>query len=216
MKKREKRRFLRPNRKNVVSLTTKMIIPHYGTDCKSYVEESIEILNREWCCPCCGCRAWIHCSYLRNVIEINPENGLKTTEKITIIRVKCNSKECGKTHALIPDFLCPKKRYKSEEITESIEIYEEKGNIKEVKTTAEESTVRRWIKQYLFKISIIILELEKILIREEEKQVSLLDSAFTGMKRIKIILDKFRNIKNSSKIGFINQKLSSNGLKIFI
>jgi len=171
----------------------------------------------EWVCPVCQSRAHIHGTYIRKVIEINLEGSiLETVVEITIARVKCTSEECGKTHAIIPDFLCPNKRYKSEEISESIEIYEETGSIEEVKTSAEESTIRRWIKQYSSKIDMIVTALERIIIGEKGKQVSLIDYAVKGMKRLKIIRDKFDEMKNSSIIGFVNQILSSNGLKIFL
>jgi hypothetical protein len=91
-----------------------------------------------------------------------------------------------------------------------------KGNVKEVETTAEESTVRRWIKQYLSKIEKIIAAIEKILLKEHVEQVSLIDFEVKGMSRLKIIIDKFQEIKNSCKIGFLNQILSSNGLNIFL
>ncbi len=138
-----------------------MIITYIGKDCKSYREEIKEIYKKEWICPECHKRAYIHCKYIRKVIEIN---GVEVIEEIKIVRIKCSSKECNKTHSILPDFLCPNKRYKAEDIAETIEIYEEEGNIKEVKTSAEESTVWRWIKVYKKKIETIHSELEKILL----------------------------------------------------
>jgi len=194
-----------------------MIITYLGKDCKSYETEKWKTYDTKWLCPECQGRAHIHCSYARKVIELNLEGTeLETVKEISIVRIKCISEECGKTHAIIPDFLCPKKKYKAEEIEETIEIYEVKGNIKEVKTTAEESTVRRWIKQYLSKIEKIIAAIEKILLKEHGEQVSLIDFEVKGISRLKIIIDKFQDIKNSCKIGFLNQILSSNGLKIFL
>jgi hypothetical protein len=194
-----------------------MIITYLGKDCKSYEREKWKTYDREWLCPECHGRAHIHCSYTRKVIELKSgEMDFETVKEIRIVRIKCISEDCGKTHAIIPDFLCPKKRYKAEDIEETIEIYEVKGNVKEVETTAEESTVRRWIKQYLSKIEKIIAAIEKILLKEHVEQVSLIDFEVKGMSRLKIIIDKFQEIKNSCKIGFLNQILSSNGLNIFL
>ena len=194
-----------------------MIIAYIGTDCKSYEEESPKIYQTEWLCKDCQCRAHIHCTYVRKVIEKNIDGKEKVTvEEIIIVRVKCTSESCGKTHAIIPDFLCPYKRYKAEEIAEAIELYEETGSIEESNTSADESTISRWIGQYLSKIDVITTALERIIFKENDKQVSLIDYAVKGMKRIKIIIGKYKNLVHSSIIGFINQILSSNGLKIFL
>jgi hypothetical protein len=190
-----------------------MIITYIGKDCKSYREEIKEIYKKEWICPECHKRAYIHCKYIRKVIEIN---GVEVIEEIKIVRIKCSSKECNKTHSILPDFLCPNKRYKAEDIAETIEIYEEEGNIKEVKTSAEESTVWRWIKVYKKKIETIHSELEKILLREYFKHMSLLDYELKGIKRIRGIVNKMQEIKSSNLIGKMNQILSSNGVKIYI
>jgi hypothetical protein len=188
-----------------------MIITYLGKNCKSYMEEIDKIYEKIWVCPDCHERAHIHSGYIRKVRE----SGEEEIEEIKIIRIKCTGPKCGKTHAILPDFLCPNKRYGSEEISETIEIYEKTGKPHESVTGAEESTIRRWVKGYKAKYSTILKLLESILIGEYGKQVSLIDSAVSGLARLRVISCKMIEIKYSSIMGKINQLLSLNGLKIF-
>ena len=73
------------------------------------------------------------------------ERGIKETgERIEITMVWCSA--CKIYHALLPDFLLPKKHYSGNEI-ESVLIDSETESTKDIETEASESTVRRWIKE---------------------------------------------------------------------
>jgi len=73
------------------------------------------------------------------------ERGIKETGvKLTITIVRC--KPCNNGHALLPDFLLPRKHYSGNEI-ESVIIDSASNTVEEIETEASEPTVRRWITQ---------------------------------------------------------------------
>jgi hypothetical protein len=73
------------------------------------------------------------------------ERGIKETgEQIKIIIIRCNP--CKKGHALLPDFLLPRKHYSGNEI-ESVIIDSATLPPEEIETEASAPTVRRWITQ---------------------------------------------------------------------
>lgn len=90
-------------------------------------------------CPACGSRTTYHGFYPRK-IKIGD-----TRESITILRVKCNSRDCCKTHAVLPDFISPRKHYSGADIEGVIEDFDAGIVVKNINTPADISTVRRWI-----------------------------------------------------------------------
>jgi hypothetical protein len=77
-----------------------------------------------------------HSSYKRCVKE--------TGETLAIIIIRC--KPCNKGHALLPDFMLPRKHYSGNEI-ESVLIDSASVPVCEIETEASEPTARRWIAQ---------------------------------------------------------------------
>ena len=81
-----------------------MIIAFLGQNVKSYLANFLRCLETiELRCPCCGGETISHGSYERHIHIAD------TVEYIPIQRVKCNG--CNKTHAVIPDFISPRKHY---------------------------------------------------------------------------------------------------------
>ena len=122
------------------TLTKSMsIVLFLGRSVKDYIANSDEMckeLLRNAAIQCEKCLEPMkrHSSYERGIKE--------TGQKITIIMAWCGA--CKIYHALLPDFLLPKKHYSGNEI-ESVLIDSEREGIKEIETEASEATVRRWI-----------------------------------------------------------------------
>jgi len=77
------------------------------------------------------------------------------------------------THVIIPDFLNPYKRYVGVEIEASIE-QPKKAETSTI-TEAEESTIRRWIRQFSERLPEILNVMVRLLMIEYENMLSLLD-----------------------------------------
>ena len=82
-------------------------------------------------CPVCDGFVYMHGTYKRKIII--SEFDVKT---IIIIQVRC--KQCRKVHAVLPEFIAPKKQYDFNLIKNAVEN-------KEFETcSADDSTIRRW------------------------------------------------------------------------
>jgi len=122
------------------------IVLFLGRNVKEYDDNSEETINRlvsEGAIRCESCLQPMtrHSSYERGIKE--------TGQRITITMVWCS--KCRKWHALLPDFLLPKKHYSGNEI-EGVLIDSAALPVNQVETEASESTVRRWVKQISEKI----------------------------------------------------------------
>ena len=122
-------------------LKSMSIVLHLGRDVKEYKEKSEEIILQAIAEGRFGCEFCLH----PMVRHSNYDRGIKETgQKLTITMVWC--KACEKFHALLPDFLLPRKHYSGNEI-ESVLIDSGSLPVKEIDTEASEPTVRRWIQQ---------------------------------------------------------------------
>ena len=117
------------------------IVLFLGQDVKGYIEISGEIIfallsNGKIICEQCLRAMKRHSSYLRCIKE--------TGQEIAITVVWCS--RCRKWHALLPDFLLPRKHYSGDEI-EAVMAESETAPAVGIGTKASLSTVLRWIKQ---------------------------------------------------------------------
>lgn len=106
------------------------------------IQEYEEQLNRKVYCPCCkSVNVIAHGSYERNVVYHIENKKIET--KIQIKRILC--KECGHTHAILPDFLIPGKQHCLKFIEN---IMEEMTTEKSVKEIEQEYSISRQLMSY--------------------------------------------------------------------
>ncbi len=129
-----------------------MIIIHYAGTIESYVEAKVSSGNTTIpaCCPHCGAkkglirwglyRRWCYsgeCEY-----------------RLVIQRVRC--KACGRTHALLPDFLHPYRRYALDMLSAVVQLYLLKGyTYGRIYTLLPEqgpayTTIREWVAAFAY------------------------------------------------------------------
>jgi hypothetical protein len=136
------------------------------------------------------------------------------SEETTILQLQviCTNPDCKKTHVIIPDFLCPYKRYVSSEIEVAVAAQNSKEAVNP-NTAAEESTIRRWRKQFAMRFKERLNVLERTLLKEYTQMVSLLDNS-QGLGRIRNLLQFFPKRPASTLMGRANLELfrSSSGL----
>jgi len=128
------------------------------------------------------------------------------------LQVLCTNPNCKKTHVIIPDFLNPYKRYVGAEIEATVEgIPFCDGSCI---TEAEESTIRRWTRQFAERLPEILNALSRLLIIEYENVLTLLDCS-QGLNRIRKLLALFPCRKSSTTLGQTNRELFSGGLLLY-
>lgn len=128
------------------------------------------------------------------------------------LQVLCTNPVCKKTHVIIPDFLNPYKRYVSAEIEASIEQVT-KEDVSDI-TEAEESTKRRWNKQFAERLPEILNALIRLLIIEYENMLSLLECS-GGFNRLRKLLVLFPGRKSATTLGRANMELFLGGMRLY-
>jgi len=111
------------------------IIAYLGFTVKEYENDSMEHLCALtiYCPKDINAQMTIHSHYLRRIKE--------TGEMIAVYRLICP--ECGKTIAVLPDFLLPYKQYSANEI-EAVMIDAESMSVYDIETKASVRTVQRY------------------------------------------------------------------------
>ena len=171
-----------------------MILAYLGKNVKEYRENFLRYLNcMRIRCPDCGGSTSNHDSYERHV-HIG-----KIIEWLVFYRVKCDG--CGRTHAIIPDFVKPKKHYSACDIEIALNEIEENIPVEQIETEASISTLRRWQNEFIERSGQAIGALRGLLYQLYEKTIGELELA--GLKRfakLEKILERFPQIQSSNLV----------------
>jgi hypothetical protein len=171
-----------------------------------------ELKEKTLYCSICGSLTHFHQWKKRNAWSSD-----SPITEIPLLQVICTNASCKATHVIIPDFLCPYKRYVGAEIEAAIEPKcgeVETANI----TAAEESTIRRWKNQFARRLEERLQVLVRVLMNEYEKMVSLLDNsrahARQGLDRVRRLMQLFPGREAATTLGRANLELfwNSSGL----
>ncbi|MBA1333956.1 MAG: hypothetical protein HPY66_0349 [Firmicutes bacterium] len=171
-----------------------MIIAYMGQNVKAYLTHYLKYLESiELRCPCCGGETIGHGSYERHV-HISD-----TIEYIPIQRVKCN--DCNKTHAVIPDFISPRKHYSACDIELAVNDLEDGLKPEQIESEASIQTVRRWWAEYKDKLKQAAGALRSLLFRVFDKAVNELSMmGVKGLTLLERVLSAFPPIESSNLI----------------
>lgn len=188
-----------------------MIIAYLGRNVKDYRKNFLQNLERlEILCPVCGGSTALHGSYDRH-IHIDEK-----VEWIEIQRVKCTG--CGRTHAVIPDFIRPYKHHSAEEIEIVLRDMEDGISPEHVETPAGISTVKRWFSEFEGLGQQAIGALKSLYMKLYDKTIN--EVIFTETKifeALEHILQHFPEIKSSSlAIGDTNLWLTNHIAGVYV
>lgn len=179
------------------------ILAYLGRNQQEYLALLPVMLMTTFYCPICGTLTHFNQWKLRSAWSSDD-----ITRGIPQLQVLCTNPDCEKTHVVIPDFLNPYKRYVGAEIEASIDS--EPDSV----TYAEESTVRRWRKQFSERLPHILNALIRLLVTEYGNMISLLDCS-QGMKRLRRVLELFQTEKYTTMLGRANLELFSGGSSMY-
>lgn len=161
-------------------------------------------------CPICGGKTSFHDSYDRHV-HIGEE-----IEWITLYRVICS--KCGKTHAIIPDFIRPYKHYSACDTELALRDQEDGIPLEEIETAASISTLRRWAAEFRYRGQQAAGALRSILYRHYSSFVSELKVASTNVfHTIERMLELLPEVESSHlAIGEANMWLTNHMTGVFV
>jgi len=188
-----------------------IIITHIGTNQQEYISLLPKLKEKTLYCSTCGSVTHFHQWKKRNAWSCD-----SAITKIPQLQVICTNESCKATHVIIPDFLCPYKRYVGAEIEAAIEPGCGK---EETITAAEESTIRRWKNQFAKRLEERLQVLTRVLMNEYEKMVSLLDNsrahARQGLDRVRRLMQLFPGREAATTLGRANLELFWNGSGLY-
>ena len=188
------------------------IILFLGQDVKEYEEKSKKIIagllkEGTLICELCLRPMKAHSSYERGKKE--------TGERLAITIIRC--KQCNKGHALLPDFILPRKHYSGNEI-ESVIIDSATTSVDKIETEASMPTVRRWITQVGESIQRACGIIKYLFVRIGAAISELLIKPGPAYAELEQILEKApRQIKSSgNRLGLANLWIGTNEIKAYI
>lgn len=191
-----------------------MIVIELGLKCKQYNEKLAEIF---FCfikqmeqliivCPKCFSKLFRNDEYNRCVID---ESGVH--EQTVIMQTMCT--KCGTTHALLPDFIRPYKHYGAALMELALATIEETGDFSTSNCPADDSTIRRWAKEFRERGIMAEAQLLTILYELYQRHLSILAiQERSQLKRLARLLDEF-NIKpkENGVLSCVNTLITRNG-----
>ena len=201
---------------------TTLIVTFLGADVKTYLHNyPAALADRDLQCPICGGRCHCHGWYRRWVYDGSER------AQVSILRVICLN--CGRTHAVVPDFIRPYGRH-SQQVREKAVIAvlttstspEKAGQASFV----DAETVRRWVKEFKARVEQSAGGLVSILARHYPERAGpihpsrkeTLEHAFYRMagwcRQLAQALPALP--RSSSLFGLVNILLAWGGLRIWV
>jgi DNA-directed RNA polymerase subunit RPC12/RpoP len=183
-----------------------------GNSVKDYLEHFWFYLAQiEWRCPSCGAKLVLHAKYLRKMKA--PDAVLIVI--ITIIRYRCTG--CGKTHAILPDFLAPYRRYAMPTIEAAVTaVVEEKAPLEKAPGDQDPATTRRWARRFLGLSEQATSLLGSILLRLSQEFLPLVMSDDGPCGSLRRVLGELPETPATSSFGKANIWLTMDGVPLWL
>jgi len=188
-----------------------MIIAYLGRNVKEYRRNCLRFLEElDLICPICGGETSFHDDYDRHV-HMGEE-----IEWITLFRVICG--KCGKTHAIIPDFIRPYKHYSACDTEMALRDQEDGIPLEEIETAASISTLRRWVAEFRYRGWQAVGALRSILYRHYGRFINELEAASTKVfHMIERMLELLPEVESSHlAIGEANMWMTNHIAGVFV
>jgi len=173
---------------------TYMSVSYLGKNISEYRKNALRILcSSNPCCPVCGNKMKYYSFYKRHV-HIG-----KIVEWIKIYRFECTV--CNRTHAIIPDFISPRKHYSACDIELTLRDAQDSTPVDEIETEASVSTVKRWVMEFRGKVNQAVGTLRSLLYTLFNKTIG--EISLFGLQSFELIskiLQEFPTIENSGLV----------------
>ncbi len=192
--------------------TIALIVAHLGDSVNDYLVHFWFYLTQvEWHCPICGAKMVLHAKYLRKLKM--PDAVLIVI--ITIVRYRCTG--CGKTHAILPDFLAPYRRYAMTVIEAAVAAVVEDGiPLEKAPGDQDMVTTRRWVRRFLGLSEQATSTLGSILIRLKQELLSLVTENSGPCKKLQRVLGALPVTPATSNFGKANIWLTLDGAPLWL
>ena len=187
-----------------------MIVAYLGHSVNEYLHEFLRNINITiLLCPLCQDNALVmHGSYQRRL------RWDENSEWFPIVRVRCT--RCGKTHAILPDFISPYRHIAAKHIAEATAtVLEGISTVETAEGPQEASTTRRWVQRFQQDFNNISGMLQSILIQTMKNYLPLSELS-TIWQEFCFILNAFPRTVHTSHIGQANLWLLISQTQIWV
>lgn len=188
-----------------------LIVTYLGSSVKDYQENFFHtVAQQKWPCPICGEYLCNHGYYTRTAIS---EDG---SDLISILRGRC--RYCGKTHAILPDFVAPYRRYLMPVISQTIEeITEKEIPPEQVSGLQDICTVRRWHRRLSLLCNEAVGFLTSIAVKITGQMPTLIGNvSSSSWQSLKIALFNLPSILSTSVLGAVNIWLTRDTVDLWL
>jgi hypothetical protein len=182
-----------------------------GSSVKDYQENFFHtVAQQEWHCPICGMLLSHHGYYSRIVIGDDGPN------LILIFRGRCE--DCDKTHAILPDFIAPYRRYLMPVISQAVEIImEEEIPPEQVSGPQDICTARRWHHRFSLICNEAIGFLTSIAVKTTGQMPTLIGNDLSSSwQLLKTALFALPSILSTSIMGAVNIWLTRDTVDLWL
>jgi len=187
-----------------------MIVAYLGRSVNEYLHKFLRKINITiMLCPLCQDNALVmHGSYQRRL------RWGENSDWFPIVRVRCT--RCGKTHAILPDFIAPYRHITAQNIAEATaDVLEGKATAETAQGPQEASTTRRWVQRFEQNFNNISGMLQSILIQTMKNYLPL-SQLSTIWQEFCFILNAFPRTVHTSHIGQANLWLLISQTQIWV
>ena len=190
-----------------------LIVMYLGHSVKDYRENFLYQLDiLQLLCPAChqAHTLIMHGSYWRNLLWE------KSQERIPILRVLCG--KCTKTHAILPDFVAPYRKYAMPVIELTVmEVLDQKIAIEKAEGIQDVSTTKRWFRRLRSSWNEICGALRSISSRLTDTYQSFGDGEYsTYRKTLQDILEHLPPVPCTSFLGGSNIFLTADQTQVWV
>ncbi len=175
-----------------------MIVAYLGHSVNEYLHKFLKKINITiLLCPLCQDHTLVMHGYYQRKLRFGENN-----DCFPIVRALCT--RCGKTHAILPDFIAPYRHIAAQHIAEvTAAIIEGKATAETAEGPQEASTAMRWVQRFGQDFNHISGMLQSILI-ETVKTYLPLSKLPTIWQDFCFILNSFPRTNHTSHIGQAN------------
>ncbi|EAX49040.1 ISChy3, orf1 [Thermosinus carboxydivorans Nor1] len=190
-----------------------LIILYLGHSVKDYIQNFLYKLDpATLLCPACQTPSLVrHGAYRRSLTW-----GCETFV-ITVYRVKCC--HCGRTHAILPDFIAPYRHYALPDIEEAVSrVLDRTIPVEKASKYCDVSTVKRWVYAFKVKVNTVIGLLNSMAIRLYDRAARLIatGSSLNHWQQFLAALSLLGSSAASSEMGLANIYVTSDQTIVFL
>ena len=187
-----------------------MIVAYLGRSVNEYLHQFLRNINITLLlCPICQDHTLVMHGFYQRKLRLD-----ENIESLPILRVFCV--RCGKTHAILPDFIAPYRHFSATHIAEVVaKVLEGEQTVETASGSQETSTTQRWVQRFRQQFNEVSGMLQSILIQTKNQYLPL-NQQSSIWQEFRLILSDLLPTTHTSSIGQANLWLLVSQTQIWV